>query len=73
MTVKMPDGDRTPSRRCEECGSFVTREFARVFGNNRNEVHGCLECMSGTAVKRGAARAADADPRQNLLAGRTNR
>ena len=47
--------------RCRNCGSFVTRDFARVFGNNYNEVFGCLECMSATNVKRGGARSKDAE------------
>lgn len=29
---------------CEECGSHVTHAYARAFGNNDGEVHGCLEC-----------------------------
>ncbi|MGA9402367.1 DUF7563 family protein [Haladaptatus sp.] len=43
-------------RRCRNCGSFVTPDFARVFGNNDDEVFGCLDCMSATAVKNGNAR-----------------
>jgi uncharacterized Zn finger protein len=34
-------------RRCNNCGEFVTRQFVRVFGDNANEVYGCLSC--GTA------------------------
>ena len=46
------------SNHCQNCGSFVTRDFARVFGNNHNEVFGCLECMTATDVKKGIARSA---------------
>ncbi len=48
-------------RRCQNCGSFITPEFARVFGNNDDDVFGCLECMSGTDVKNGKARAETID------------
>ncbi|WP_423985212.1 DUF7563 family protein [Haladaptatus sp.] len=40
---------------CRNCSSFVTPQFARVFGNNRNEVYGCFECMTATEVKKGRA------------------
>jgi hypothetical protein len=48
-------GSRIADTRCENCGSFVTRDFARVFGDNQNTVHGCLDCMNGTDVKDGHA------------------
>ncbi|WP_440010455.1 DUF7563 family protein [Halomicrococcus sp. SG-WS-1] len=40
---------------CRNCDAFVTPQFARVFGNNRNEVYGCFECMTATEVKKGRA------------------
>lgn len=46
---------------CQSCGSFVTRDFARVFGSNDGEVYGCLDCMTASQVKRGAARGADVE------------
>jgi hypothetical protein len=30
--------------RCENCGSFVTGEFVRVFGSNEGQVYGCPDC-----------------------------
>ena len=33
-------------RRCENCESFVTERFARVFGDNDDRVHYCPECAS---------------------------
>jgi hypothetical protein len=45
----------------------VTRDFARVFGNNHNEVYGCLECMTATEVKKGGARAKNVDT--NIIGG----
>lgn len=29
---------------CNHCGGHVTERFARVLGNNDNEVWGCLGC-----------------------------
>lgn len=40
---------------CNNCGAFVTPDFARVFGDNDGEVFGCLECQTATDVKDGAA------------------
>ena len=37
------------------CGAFVSDAFARVFGDNDDAVHSCLECGTGTAVKNGGA------------------
>ncbi|WP_200840265.1 hypothetical protein [Halorubrum sp. JWXQ-INN 858] len=31
---------------CNRCGSFVTSNFTRVFGNNESEVYGCHHCMA---------------------------
>ncbi len=31
---------------CTNCNSFVTHDFARVFGDNSETVAGCLECMA---------------------------
>lgn len=38
---------------CQNCGAFVTDEFARVFGSNDGAVHGCLDCMDATKVRNG--------------------
>lgn len=29
---------------CNECGRYVTESFARVFGDNNDEVWGCIQC-----------------------------
>lgn len=72
MTIsenRLKAGDGTVAEnRCQNCGSFVTRDFARVFGNNRNEVFGCLDCMTATEVKKGGARAETVDT--NTIGGR---
>jgi hypothetical protein len=31
---------------CRRCGSFVTQEFTRVFGDNEGQVDGCVDCRS---------------------------
>jgi hypothetical protein len=40
---------------CENCGAFVTRDFARVFGDNHENVGACVECTTGRDLKSGAA------------------
>lgn len=40
---------------CDNCGSFVTPDFARVFGDNRNRVDGCVRCMSFRELQEGGA------------------
>ncbi|WP_233274872.1 DUF7563 family protein [Haladaptatus cibarius] len=49
------DDSTMADTQCRNCGSFVTPQFTRVFGNNQNEVFGCFECMTATEVKRGRA------------------
>ncbi len=52
-----PTEDSTSAaRECQRCGSRVSERFARVFGDNDDEVHGCLECMSAADVKRGGTK-----------------
>jgi protein-arginine kinase activator protein McsA len=40
---------------CQNCGEPVTEHFARVFGDNNNDVHACYSCTSHEAVTQGAA------------------
>lgn len=44
---------------CQNCGAFVTADFARVFGDNNDEVHGCFDCLNQTAMKNGGGVRAD--------------
>ena len=37
--------------RCVSCGSRVTRQFARVFGDNGDVVHACPECSTYREMK----------------------
>ena len=36
---------------CVNCGNQVTRQFARVFGDNRDVVHACPECSTYREMK----------------------
>lgn len=38
---------------CIGCGAPVTQDFARVFGDNDNVVHGCPSCMSAAEMQHG--------------------
>lgn len=38
---------------CENCGSFVTNRFVRVFGNGDNQVFACLNCSTNTELIEG--------------------
>ena len=40
---------------CVNCGDTVSSNFARVFGNNQNDVGGCVSCMSWDGLKNGDA------------------
>jgi len=39
--------------RCVNCGSFVTPQFARVFGDNQNRVTRCINCTTSRELCRG--------------------
>jgi len=32
------------SKKCQNCGSAVTEQFARVFGDEQDRIHHCLDC-----------------------------
>lgn len=36
---------------CNNCGAMVTDRYARVLGDNNNEVQGCPECRAKTDPK----------------------
>lgn len=40
------DGSETTEQRCRNCGRHVTPQFARVFGDNSDVVHGCVHCTT---------------------------
>ncbi|MCO8254705.1 hypothetical protein NKF26_12935 [Haladaptatus sp. AB618] len=68
IRVRPPDR-RSSSRRCLNCGGFVTARFARVFGDNTDEVHGCIACLDRSAVRAGNACATEDDelPRNEIV------
>lgn len=51
QTTDEPDA----GRRCRNCGSFITRRFTQVFGDNEGEVYGCLSCKPSTELYEGGA------------------
>jgi hypothetical protein len=42
--------------KCRNCNAYVSKDFVRIFGDNDDEVYGCLECVGATAVKNGATK-----------------
>ncbi|GGM50210.1 hypothetical protein [Haloarcula argentinensis] len=46
---------------CQNCGARVDAQYARVFGNDDNEVHACRNCSTQGAIANGAAVDADRD------------
>jgi hypothetical protein len=40
---------------CRNCGTYVTPDFARVFGNDEDEVFGCPACAPFSALMSGRA------------------
>ena len=47
----MTSREHTSAPRCVNCGTQVTRQFARVFGDNRDVVHACPECATYREMK----------------------
>lgn len=46
--------DTGSSVKCRGCGEPWTKQFARVFGNNDDEIEQCPECESYRELKNGA-------------------
>ncbi|MFW5918630.1 MAG: DUF7563 family protein [Halanaeroarchaeum sp.] len=46
------------NRYCGHCGAHVSTAFARVFGNNHNEVYACPDCATMRELRNGLARKA---------------
>jgi len=38
---------------CQNCGGAVSRDFVRVFGTARNQVHRCPACAEMTDIRNG--------------------
>lgn len=50
----MSDHDTDRNRRCNRCGTAVSRQFVRVFGMG-DTVDGCLDCRSRRELSQGDA------------------
>lgn len=46
-------GELAPNSVCQRCGGHVTAQYARVFGDNDDIVHGCQECKTGREMYEG--------------------
>lgn len=47
------DGNTGLSKTCDHCGGQVSDDFHRVFSANDGTLHGCHDCMTGTAIRDG--------------------
>jgi DNA-directed RNA polymerase subunit RPC12/RpoP len=47
----MTTSRQTAAPKCITCGNQVTRQFARVFGDNRDVVHACPDCSTYREMK----------------------
>ncbi|MGQ4556052.1 DUF7563 family protein [Halobellus sp. GM3] len=54
MSDRTGTTDTSSNRRCERCGSAVSKQFVRVFGVE-NTVHGCINCLTRTQLAVGEA------------------
>ncbi len=52
-----PHANADTQRRCQNCGKQVTQQFARVFGDNDDVVHACLECSTFRTLAKTASAA----------------
>ncbi|MGM0604954.1 MAG: DUF7563 family protein [Halobacteriota archaeon] len=43
-------------RQCQNCGSYVTRQFVRVFGANDGSLYGCLHCLTLRDLREGGGK-----------------
>ncbi|WP_337653296.1 DUF7563 family protein [Halomontanus rarus] len=44
-------GKSAANTTCRNCGTQVTRQFARVFGDNGDVVHACPDCTTYREMK----------------------
>lgn len=62
MTLYQDRDERTdaePRQQCMNCGQFITRRFARVFGDNEDRVHACIQCSTLNSLREGKAGASN--------------
>jgi len=44
---------------CNVCGSAVSHRFTKIFGDNQDEVYGCLDCSTKRVLHSGGAASSD--------------
>lgn len=54
---------------CDNCGTFVTSDFARVFGDNDGNVYGCLDCMLISDIPAGVNQSDPPEPTTTSTTG----
>lgn len=47
--------------RCRNCDSHVTEQFARVFGDNEDSVHYCIDCTTNAHLHNGGGSSATSE------------
>lgn len=55
------DGEPGPGTTCWNCGAHVTGRFARVMGDNDDDVFGCPRCQGYRELTSGLGAAAPSD------------
>jgi hypothetical protein len=56
---------------CAFCGSHVSTDFSRVYGDDRDRVHRCPECDTWIRIWKGSAAGLDVDvPDPEVAPGR---
>ncbi len=50
------EDNRSPKRQCQSCGTYVTKQFVRVFGANDGSVYGCLSCLTLRDLREGGGK-----------------
>jgi len=52
MEMNLSAGEKS---RCEYCGSYVTRDFRRVYGDDNDRAHRCHDCDTLVRLREGSA------------------
>ena len=50
------DDRQSPKRQCQNCDTYVTKQFVRVFGANDGSVYGCLSCLTLRDLREGGGK-----------------
>jgi len=46
---------------CQSCGAHVTEQFRRVFGDDNDVAHRCIQCDTTTRLQKGSAAGREVD------------